>query len=95
MDAELYVLHLDAEQDLAQDAARILEDNLQFAENLGATVVHLQGKNVVDATADFAKKQRITQAIFGGSELVGLKKFLYFWGIARFKAAAPKLTCTL
>jgi two-component system sensor histidine kinase KdpD len=89
MDAELYVLHLDAEQDLAQDAARILEDNLQFAENLGATVVHLHGKNVVDATADFAKKQRITQAIFGGSELVGLKKLLYFWGIARFKAAAP------
>ncbi len=89
MDAELYVLHLDGESDLAPDAARVLEDNLQFAENLGARVVHLKGKNVVDTTAAFAKEHRITQAIFGGSELVGLKRLLYFWGIARFKAAAP------
>jgi two-component system sensor histidine kinase KdpD len=89
MDAELYVLHLDGDHDLSQDSARVLEDNLQFAENLGAHVVHLQGKDVVTATADFAKKQRITQAIFGSSELVGLKWLLYFWGIARFKAAAP------
>ena len=89
MDAELYVLHLDGDHDMRQDAARTLEDNLQFAQNLGAQVVHLQGRSVVEATAEFAKKQRITQAIFGSSELVGLKKLLYFWGIARFKAAAP------
>ena len=89
MDAELFVLHLNTDRDAAVDAARTLEDNLQFAENLGAKVVRLQGDNVVDVTAIFAKEQRITQAIFGRSSLTGLKKYLYFREIARFVSAAP------
>ena len=89
MDADLYVLHLDGERDLPENAGRILEDNLAFAVNLGAHVVHLSGKNVVDAVTEFAKRERITQAIFGSPELRGLKKVLYFWQIARFRTAAP------
>jgi two-component system sensor histidine kinase KdpD len=89
LDAELFVLHLDTESDRPEDAARTLEDNLEFAGNLGAKVVHLKGPNVADATAEFAKEQRITQAIFGRSALTGLKKYLYFREIARFVAAAP------
>ncbi len=89
MDAELFVVHLDTERDRPVDAARTLDDNLQFAENLGAKVVRLQGGNVVDATSAFAKEQRITQAIFGRSSLTGLKKYLYFREIARFVSAAP------
>jgi len=89
MDAELFVLHLDGSRDLSENAVRTLEDNLQFAENLGAKVVHLKGTSVAEATAQFAKEQRITQAIFGSSALTGLKKYLYFWEIARFVSAAP------
>lgn len=89
MDAELFVLHLDNGRDMADSASRTLEDNLQFAENLGARVVHLQGTNVAQATARFAKEHRITQAIFGSSALTGLKKYLYFWEIARFRSVAP------
>jgi two-component system sensor histidine kinase KdpD len=89
LDAELFVLHLDTERDRPQDAARTLEDNLEFAQNLGANVVHLKGANVAEATAQFARDQRITQAIFGRSALTGLKKYLYFREIARFVAAAP------
>ncbi len=93
MDAELYVLHVTPEGDgrgePSENATRTLEDNLQFAENLGARVVHLKGKSVADATAQFARQERITQAIFGSSALTGLKKYLYFWQIVRFATAAP------
>ncbi len=89
LDAELFVVHLDSDRDKPQDAARTLEDNLEFAENLGAKVIHLKGATVAEATAEFAKEQRITQAIFGRSALSGLKKYLYFREIARFVAAAP------
>ena len=89
MDAELFVLHLDSGNPRTEAASRTLEDNLRFAENLGAHVVHLAGKNVAEATAHFAKEHRITQAIFGSSALTGLKKYLYFWELARFRSLAP------
>ncbi len=89
LDAELFVVHLDSERDKPEDAARTLEDNLEFADNLGAKVVHLKGTTVAEATAEFAKDNRITQVMFGRSALTGLKKYLYFREIARFVAAAP------
>ena len=87
--AEYYVLHLDTERDREPEAARTLEENLQFAENLGATIVHLKGSNVALATAAFATEHRITQAIFGRSALKGLRKYLYYRAIHQFTAAAP------
>ena len=89
LDAELFVLHLDSDRDKPEDAARTLEDNLEFAGNLGAKVVHLKGSSVAEATAQFAREQRITQAIFGRQALTGLKKYLYFREIARFVSGAP------
>lgn len=88
-DAEFYVLHLDAERDHEASRARVLEENFEFATNLGARVVHLSGKSVALATAAFATEHRITQAIFGRSALTGLKKYLYFRAIQQFAAAAP------
>ena len=89
LDAELFVVHLDSDRDASENAARTLEDNLEFAENLGAKVVRLRGTNVAEATAEFSRQQRITQAIFGRSALSGVKKYLYFREIARFVSAAP------
>lgn len=89
LDAELFVLHLDTERDRAPDAARSLEDNYQFARNLGGTIVQLTGTNVALATAEFATKQRITQAMFGRSASTGMKKYLYFHAILQFTTAAP------
>jgi two-component system, OmpR family, sensor histidine kinase KdpD len=89
LDAELFVVHLDNDRDMPVDAARTLEDNLEFAENLGAKVVHLKGTSVAQATAEFSCQQRVTQVIFGRSALTGLKKYLYFREIARFVTVAP------
>jgi len=89
MDAEFYVLHLDTERDREPEAARTLDDNLHFARNLGANIVHLKGSSVANATAEFARENRITQVMFGRSALTGLKKYLYFLAIQQFAAAAP------
>jgi two-component system sensor histidine kinase KdpD len=89
MNAEFFILHLDTESDHSPEAARALEDNFEFGENLGAKVCHLKGKSVAEATAAFAVEHKVTQVIFGRSALTGLKKYLYFREIARFVTAAP------
>lgn len=42
-----------------------LQENIQFAEDLGATVVKLKARNVADALIDFARQQGITHVVFG------------------------------
>jgi len=44
-----------------------LADNIRFAQQLGATVVKLKGSNVADALVEFARREGITQVIFGQS----------------------------
>ncbi len=87
--AEFYVLHMDTDRDSEPDAARSLADHFAFAENLGAQVMHLKGSSVACAAAEFVSEHRITQIIFGRSSLSGLKKYLYFFEMQRFVAAAP------
>jgi len=89
IDAEFYVLHMDTEHDAAPEKARILEDNLQFARNLGANVVRLKGTSVPLAAGEFATENRITQMLFGRTALHGLRRYLYFLAIQRFMNAAP------
>ena len=87
--ADFFVLHLDSEGETSADAARALQDNFDFAGNLGAKVCHLKGSSVAEASAAFAVEHKITQIIFGRSALTGLKKLLYFREISRFVTAAP------
>ncbi len=89
IDGEFYVLHLDTALDSDSEPARTLEENIQFAKNLGATIVRLKGSSVPMATAEFATQNRITQVIFGRSALTGLKRWLYFLAIHKFITAAP------
>jgi two-component system sensor histidine kinase KdpD len=42
-----------------------LQENIRFAEELGAKVVKLKSRRVADALIDFAKREGITQVIFG------------------------------
>jgi two-component system sensor histidine kinase KdpD len=44
-----------------------LEDNIRFAQQLGAKVVKLKGARVADLLVDFAKREGITHVIFGRS----------------------------
>jgi two-component system sensor histidine kinase KdpD len=42
-----------------------LQGNIHFAEELGAKVVKLKARRVADALIDFAKREGITQVVFG------------------------------
>ncbi len=90
IDAELFVLHVDTgRKPSSPEEARALDGNIQFAQNLGAKVVHLKGTNVATAAATFVKQNRVTQAIFGRSALTGIRKYLYFFDIQKFMSQAP------
>jgi two-component system, OmpR family, sensor histidine kinase KdpD len=42
-----------------------LQENIRFAEELGARVVKLKGRRVADALIDFARRHGITHVVFG------------------------------
>lgn len=42
-----------------------LQENIRFAEELGAKVVRLRGRNVADALIEFARREGITHVVFG------------------------------
>jgi two-component system sensor histidine kinase KdpD len=44
-----------------------LQENIRLAENLGAVVIKLKGKNVADELLRFARENEITHVIFGQS----------------------------
>ena len=44
-----------------------LQDNIRFAQQMGAKVVKLNGSRVADLLVDFAKREGITHVIFGQS----------------------------
>jgi two-component system sensor histidine kinase KdpD len=89
MGGELYVLHVEGEREETEKRRRSLDANIQFAENVGATVVRLKGKSVPEVTAEYVAKNRITQAIFGRSAVKGLKKYLYYRALQQFMTDAP------
>jgi two-component system, OmpR family, sensor histidine kinase KdpD len=89
MDAELYALHVDLDNELTAQEEKSLAANLQFAESLGAKAVRLKGDSVADATAQFVREKHVTQVIFGRSAIEGWRKLRYMNAINRFLSEAP------
>jgi two-component system sensor histidine kinase KdpD len=89
MNAELYVAYIDLGQDTSEANQRTLNANIRFAENVGATVVHLKGKSVAHAVAEFVNQKHITQVVFGRSATRGWKRFFYLSAIHEFLRDAP------
>jgi len=42
-----------------------LQENIQFAQELGARIVKLKARRVADALIDFARREGITHVVFG------------------------------
>jgi two-component system sensor histidine kinase KdpD len=89
LDAEFYVVHVEIGKGRSEERNRSLAANLKFAENLGARIIHCQGKSVPTALADFAREQKITQIIIGRSATRGWRNYLYLTAIQRFLRNAP------
>jgi two-component system sensor histidine kinase KdpD len=91
IDAEFYVVYVDAAIDENTDNRRTLQENIQFAENLGATVIRLPRGNVAERMAEFVREKHITHVIFGRSAQEGWKKYLYLTVIQKFLRHAPPI----
>jgi two-component system, OmpR family, sensor histidine kinase KdpD len=91
LDAEFYVVYVDSGSKLRDDDAKSLEANLRFAQELGATVARLSGRNIADTVAQFVREKHVTQVIFGRSADQGLRKYLYLSAVNRFLREAPSV----
>ena len=89
LSAELYVLHVGSPRDEEPERKRLLASSLQFAKNLGATIVPLTGSDTSRVTAAFIRDNRITQAMVGRSATHGLRSYLYYFAIQKFMSEAP------
>jgi two-component system sensor histidine kinase KdpD len=90
INGELFVLYVDTGVDEGDpERQRALQANLHFAENLGAKIVRLKGKDVAQAMAEFVREKHITQMIFGHSATTGWRKYLFMSAVHRFLRDAP------
>ena len=89
VEGELYVLHVEGGRVLNEEGKRSLENNIQFATNLKAEVVRVTAKSVALAAAQLVREKRITQVIFGRSQIKGLRKYFYYYAIQRFLSDVP------
>src|ERR1700675_3117150 len=89
LDGELFVIYVDMGQDAAERHQRTLQANIHFAENVGATVVRVQGKTVAAAVAEVVHERHITHVFFGRSATTGWRRYLYISAIHRFLRDAP------
>lgn len=89
LSADLYVLHVENDRNEQPERRRLLDASLQFATNLGATIVRLTGSDTPRVTAAYIREHRITQAIVGRSALHGIRKYLYYLAIQKFMSEAP------
>lgn len=62
----------------------VLQENIRFAETLGANVVKLKGANIADELLKFARENEITHVIFGQSARSRWQIFWYGSIINRF-----------
>ena len=89
LNGELYVLHVPSKQDAEPERKRTLDASMQFAKNLGASIVILDGTDTARTTAEFVRENRITQTIVGRSALHGIRSYFYYLAIQKFMAEAP------
>jgi two-component system, OmpR family, sensor histidine kinase KdpD len=89
LDGELYVIYVDRGQDDNERNQKTLQANVQFAENVGATVIRVKGKAVAEAVAEVVREKHLTHVVFGRSATTGWKRYLYISAIHRFLRDAP------
>lgn len=88
---ELFVLHVDNEEDLSDEERAALAANMQFARNLDAQVFTVKGKSIAHTAAAFVREKRITHVVFGRTAVSGIRKYLYYWAIQHFLKESPNV----
>jgi two-component system, OmpR family, sensor histidine kinase KdpD len=91
IDADFYVVYVESPNDEDGDNRRTLQENIRFAENLGAEVVRLPRGNIAERVAEFVRERHITHVVFGRSAQEGWRKYLYLTVIQKFLRKAPPI----
>jgi len=89
IDAELFVIYIDIGMDEDPADQRSLEQNVKFAQDVGAQIVRTKGSNVAEAVAKIVHEKHITQVVFGRSAQTGWRKYFYLSAIHKFLRDAP------
>ena len=66
-----------------------MNQNLRFAENLGAQILRAKGKHVHEEVAKLVREKHITQVVFGRSAQTSWRRYLYLSAIHKFLRDAP------
>jgi two-component system, OmpR family, sensor histidine kinase KdpD len=91
IDAEFFVVYVESQADADGDNRRTLQENIRFAENLGAIVVQLPAGNIAERVAELVREKHITHVVFGRSAQEGWRKYLYLTVIQKFLRHAPPI----
>jgi two-component system sensor histidine kinase KdpD len=70
---------------------RSLADNINLAKELGATVVRIEGDDITEALARFARERNITHAIFGRTRMPAWRERLRGSVLERFMRLVPEV----
>jgi len=89
IDAELFIAYIDIGADESPENQRTLNQNIRFAENLGAETLRAEGKNVAAQVAKLVREKHITHVVFGRSAQTNWRKYLYLSAIHKFLRDAP------
>lgn len=89
IDAELFVAYIDIGTDESPEDQRTLNQNIRFAENLGAEILRAKDKNIAVGVAQLVREKHITQVVFGRSAQTSWRKYLYLSAIHKFLRDAP------
>lgn len=91
LDGDFYVVYVDSPADEDGDNKRTLQENIRFAENMGAMAVRLPRGNIAERVAQFVREKHITHVVFGRSAQEGWRKYLYLTVIQKFLRNAPPI----
>ena len=89
--ADFVVVYVDIGADDNAEDQRTLRRNIEFAENLEATVVKLKGESVSETVAEFVREKHVTQIVFGHSATTGWRRYLYMSAVHKFLRDAPSV----
>ena len=81
----------EAPERIASPVLRSLTENIRLARELGAEVVRVEGADVAEALAGFAKERGITHAVFGRTRQPVWRERLFGSLLDRFMRLAPEV----
>jgi two-component system sensor histidine kinase KdpD len=84
IEAEFFVVYVNAGRDDGPANRRMLEESLRLAENLGARILQIKGKHVAEELGKVVKQEHITEVVFGHSTQSHWRKYLYLSPIHHF-----------